>query len=67
LEKLRVTRYYVIVYENEKDELWAMLEEEKVNIHREKDQGPTTPRENYIQRSGEKITSLCARLGTGGT
>jgi hypothetical protein len=28
----------VTAYENEKDELWAMLEEEKVQIQREKDQ-----------------------------
>jgi hypothetical protein len=30
--------YCVTAYENEKDEFWVMLEEEKVNIHREKDQ-----------------------------
>jgi DNA-directed RNA polymerase subunit N (RpoN/RPB10) len=29
LEKLRVARYCVTAYENEKDEFWAMLEEDK--------------------------------------
>jgi hypothetical protein len=38
LEKLRVARYCVTAYENEKDEFWAMLEEDKVKIQREKDQ-----------------------------
>jgi hypothetical protein len=38
LEKLRVARYCVITYENEKNEFWAMLEEDKENIQREKDQ-----------------------------
>jgi hypothetical protein len=31
-------RYCVTSYENEKDEFWAMLEEDKVNIHRKKDE-----------------------------
>jgi hypothetical protein len=38
LEKLRVAWYCVIAYENEKDEFRAMLEEDKENIQREKDQ-----------------------------
>jgi hypothetical protein len=38
LEKLRVARYYVTAYENEKDEFWEMLEEDKEKIQREKDQ-----------------------------
>jgi hypothetical protein len=38
LEKLRVARYCVTAYENEKDEFWVMLEEDKVKIQREKDQ-----------------------------
>jgi hypothetical protein len=38
LEKLRVVWYCVTAYKNEKDELWAMLEEDKVKIQREKDQ-----------------------------
>jgi hypothetical protein len=38
LEKLRVARYCVTTYENEKDEFWEMLEEDKVKIQREKDQ-----------------------------
>jgi hypothetical protein len=38
LEKLRVAWYCVTAYENEKDEFWTMLEEDKVNIQREKDQ-----------------------------
>jgi hypothetical protein len=38
LEKLRVAQYCVTTYENEKDEFWAMLEEDKVKIQREKDQ-----------------------------
>jgi hypothetical protein len=38
LEQLRVVRYYVTTYENEKDEFRAMLKEEKAKIQREKDQ-----------------------------
>ena len=38
LEQLRVAQYYVTTYENEKDEFQAMLEEDKMNIQREKDQ-----------------------------
>jgi hypothetical protein len=38
LEKLRVARYCVTAYENEKDEFWVMLEEDKEKIQREKDQ-----------------------------
>jgi len=38
LEQLRVVRYCVTAYENEKDEFQAMLEEDKEKIQREKDQ-----------------------------
>jgi aspartyl/asparaginyl-tRNA synthetase len=38
LEKLRVARYCVTAYKNEKDEFWTMLEEDKEKIQREKDQ-----------------------------
>jgi predicted nucleic acid-binding Zn-ribbon protein len=38
LEKLRVVWYCVTTYENERDEFWAMLEEDKEKIQREKDQ-----------------------------
>jgi hypothetical protein len=38
LEQLRVARYCVTAYENEKDEFRVMLEEDKVKIQREKDQ-----------------------------
>jgi hypothetical protein len=38
LEKLRVARYCVTAYENEKDEFRAMLKEDKEKIQREKDQ-----------------------------
>jgi hypothetical protein len=38
LEQLRVAQYCVTAYENEKDEFWVMLEEDKVKIQREKDQ-----------------------------
>jgi hypothetical protein len=32
LEELRVAWYYVTMYENEKDEFWVMLKEDKENI-----------------------------------
>jgi hypothetical protein len=38
LEKLRVARYCVTTYENEKEEFQAMLQEDKVKLQREKDQ-----------------------------
>jgi phosphopantetheinyl transferase (holo-ACP synthase) len=38
LEKLRVARYCVTTYKNERDAFRAMLEEDKVKMQREKDQ-----------------------------
>jgi hypothetical protein len=38
LEKLRVVRYCETAYENEREELWAMLKEDNAKIQREKDQ-----------------------------
>ena len=38
LDQLRVAWYCVTTYENKKDEFWAMLEEDKEKIQREKDQ-----------------------------
>jgi hypothetical protein len=38
LEQLRVAWYYVTTYENERDEFWVMLEGDKAQIQKEKDQ-----------------------------
>jgi hypothetical protein len=36
MEKLRVAQSYETTYKKEKDEIWAMFEEEKVNISTKK-------------------------------
>jgi hypothetical protein len=37
LEKLRVARYCVTAYENEKEDFQVILQEEKVQLQREKE------------------------------
>jgi predicted nucleic acid-binding Zn-ribbon protein len=60
LEKLRVARYHVTAYENEKEEFQAMIQEEKSQLQREKEKllaGRATVKE-VVNKSCHSISGI---------
>jgi hypothetical protein len=57
LEKLRVARYCVTAYENEKEEFWAMLQEDKAKLQRENEK--LLAERAMVKEAVNKHVTLC--------